>query len=154
METMKKILRHAATVGPVGYIPFATGTFGSAVGVLFLALLRPSLLMVLIIAFLLFWIGVLSAHYAELHFGFKDPPPVVIDEFTGMLVSMSFMDINALSLILAFIFFRFFDILKPPPVRTMETMFKGGFGIMLDDIMAGIYANISVQLCTYLLKIW
>ncbi|GBE31874.1 phosphatidylglycerophosphatase A [bacterium BMS3Bbin05] len=146
------ILKHTATLGPIGYLPVAPGTFGTIVCVIFLFIVRPSgtVLLLLIPAFAV--LGTISSHFAEISFGEKDSHHIVIDEFTGFLVSMLFLDISILNLMLAFIFFRFFDILKPPPVRSFETLFKGGTGVMMDDIMAGIYANITVRLCNLLIK--
>jgi phosphatidylglycerophosphatase A len=74
-----------------------------------------------------------------------DPGIVVIDEVIGMLIALLFVPKTALFLIAAFIFFRIFDITKPYPIRQMEK-FPGGWGIVLDDVIAGIYANIAIQL--------
>lgn len=78
--------------------------------------------------------------------GGKDPSSVVCDEISGILVSIFLIPFSAFNAILVFILFRFFDILKPYPIRLMERKIKGGPGIVLDDIMAGVYANISAHL--------
>lgn len=148
------ISKFVSTLGPVGYMPVAPGTFGTAVSLLFVAIVRPSSAMLAAFIVITAIIGTISSHVAEISFDEKDPHKIVIDEFTGFLISMMFLEITTVSLILAFLFFRLFDILKPPPIRSLETRFKGGFGIMLDDIVAGMYANISVQLCNILIKIF
>ncbi|MEE9524126.1 MAG: phosphatidylglycerophosphatase A [Thermodesulfovibrionales bacterium] len=146
------VLKHVATLGPVGYLPVAPGTFGTAVGVLFLMLTKPSTAVLLILILIFAVLGTISSHFAEISFNEKDSGKIVIDEFTGFLISMSFIEINVVTLALAFIFFRIFDILKPPPVKSFERHFSGGLGVMMDDIMAGIYANITVQICSLIIK--
>ena len=153
MNTLN-LLKYTATLGPVGYIPVAPGTAGTAAGFLFLLITRPSGPLLIFVLLLSAVVGTISSHFAEISFGGRDPQKVVIDEFSGFLVSMSFVDITPLMLSLAFIFFRIFDILKPPPIRTFETYFKGGLGVMADDIMAGIYANIALHLCNYLIRMF
>jgi phosphatidylglycerophosphatase A len=147
------VLKHIATIGPVGYLPVAPGTFGTAVGVLFLMLTKPSTSALLILILVFAVLGTISSHFAELAFNEKDSGKIIIDEFTGFLISMSFIEITYVTLALAFIFFRLFDILKPPPIRSFETHFSGGLGVMMDDVMAGVYANITVQICNLIIKI-
>ncbi|MDI6801792.1 MAG: phosphatidylglycerophosphatase A [Thermodesulfovibrionales bacterium] len=134
-----------ATVFFVGYIPFAPGTFGSLAGFLFIWLIKPSAVYLLSIIVVVFFLGIWSSKRAEALFGVKDSSPIVIDEFAGYLVSAAFLPMSAGYLIAAFFLFRFFDIFKPPPIRSLEG-FKGGIGIMLDDIVAGIFANLVLQI--------
>lgn len=154
LDRASSLLRHIATLGPIGHIPFAPGTFGTAAGFLILLLVRPPLLPLMAITLLIFVVGIISSHFAEIHFKKKDPGQVVIDELAGYFASMMFLDMNVVNLILAFLLFRCFDILKPPPIRSAETLFKGGLGVMMDDLLAGVYAYISVVLCTKILNLF
>jgi phosphatidylglycerophosphatase A len=77
---------------------------------------------------------------------------VVIDEVAGFLLTLFLLPSSLLILSLGFVLFRFFDILKPFPIRTLEKKVKGGMGIVLDDVLAGIYANLSLRLILLFLK--
>ena len=78
---------------------------------------------------------------AEHHFGGIDPGPVVIDEVIGMLVTLAFVPVNLTGAIVAFVLFRLLDVVKPWPARRLEHL-PGGFGVVLDDVMAGVYGNL------------
>lgn len=134
-----------AEIGPVGRSRFAPGTFGSlsAVPLLLLARERPELLFILLFIFVV--LGIWSSGRAARAFSIHDPSTVVIDEVCGMLVGFLWVPINWYSIGVGFICFRFFDILKPPPIRLLERA-PGGFGIVLDDLGAGIYANLILQI--------
>ncbi len=140
-----KIKCKIATLGFVGFLPHAPGSFGSAAGLLFILMLRPSDIFLLFLLLLAFGIGVMSSHAAEQVLG-KDSGHIVIDEFFGYMVSVLFVPMSIGYLIAAFVLFRVFDILKPTPIREMETMFSGGLGIMMDDLVAGVFANLCIQL--------
>ena len=135
-----------ATVFFIGYIPFAPGTFGSLAALAFMWIFKPDVLMLLAILATVFIAGVSSSHAVEKHTGIKDGRHIVIDEFAGYLASVIFLPLTAVYLIAAFFLFRFFDILKPPPIKNVEKMFHGGLGIMLDDLLAGIFTNIILQI--------
>lgn len=102
--------------------------------------------------FITFFAGVFVAGKVEKSWG-KDHQVVVIDEVFGMAISMVFLPINLFTVSMSFLFFRFFDIRKPLFIRKMEN-FKGGWGVMLDDLLAGIYANLSSHLIVILLKFY
>ena len=147
MNSLSRLLSKAvATVFFVGYIPFAPGTFGALAGMVFIWLLKPALPLLLTILAAGFAAGTVSAHYAEKAFGEKDCGHIVIDEFVGFLVSVVLLPQTAGYLVSAFLLFRFFDILKPPPIRNIERALNGGMGIMLDDVAAGIATNVVLQL--------
>ena len=129
----------------IGYIPFAPGTFGTLASLAFVWILRPYILLHVLIIIAIFIIGLISSHYAEREFGQTDSPKIVIDEFTGYLVSTAFLPLTTDYLICAFFLFRFFDILKPIFIKIIERRIHGGLGIMLDDIVAGIFTNIILQ---------
>lgn len=128
-----------------GYSPFAPGTAGSLVGI-FIYLIpgveQPIILIPLSILF--FIIGVVTSSHLEKKLG-DDPSVVVIDEIVGMWVSLLFLPKQLAVYVGAFLLFRFFDIVKPTPARQAERL-NGGWGIMLDDVFAGIYANIVIQI--------
>jgi phosphatidylglycerophosphatase A len=94
---------------------------------------------------LVFLVGVFTAHQTEKDFG-KDSGRIVIDELCGYLASVVFLPRTPGYLIAAFFIFRVFDVIKPPPVRTVERLVPGGAGVMLDDVLAGVYSNICLQL--------
>jgi phosphatidylglycerophosphatase A len=134
-----------ATAGYVGYIPIAPGTFGSAVGLAVYAAVRWSDNvivegLVLLIALVM---GIWAADLVEKQLG-KDPSAVVIDEVLGMLVTLAFINASISAAIAGFFLFRLFDVIKPYPAGRLEHL-HGGPGIMLDDAMAGVYANLTLR---------
>lgn len=143
------IFKYIATLGFIGYLPYAPGTFGSAAALLLVMLIRPSDLNILIVLPTLFFLGIITSHNTEKLLG-KDSGHIVIDELCGYLISVIFVPKTFGHLLAAFILFRAFDILKPPPIRKVEEMVPGGAGIMLDDVMAGIYANVCLQVWMWL----
>ena len=93
-------------------------------------------------------LGVWSANEVEPHWG-KDDKKVVIDEVAGMLITMLFIPVSLSTLLAGLVLFRFFDIVKPLYIRRLEKV-RGGLGVMLDDVVAGVYANIVLQILLYL----
>ena len=129
-----------------GYAPFASGTFGSLVGIGFFFIPHFEQIQILIPAIILFlFIGVFVATKVSTYLKDSDPSVVVIDEIVGMWISCSLLPKTFFSLFLAFVLFRVFDIWKPFPVRQLEYL-RGGWGIMLDDVAAGLYANIIARI--------
>ncbi|HWR58652.1 MAG TPA: phosphatidylglycerophosphatase A [Thermodesulfovibrionales bacterium] len=146
----QRIFKTLATLGPIGYSPVAPGTFGSLFALLFYYFLKPSLSAQVFLLILVTVVGTIAAHLSEKMLNEKDSGHIVIDEFAGYAVSI-FMLPGVLSyFIAAFFLFRFFDILKPPPIRWMERTLPGGPGIVADDLMAGIYANLVMQIWMHL----
>ena len=134
-----------------GYLPIAPGTWGSLVGLLLVFLLHNlSLTVYLAVVAGLFLVGSFAAGEAEKILDNRDPGAVVIDEIVGMLIAMVAVPLTPLTMILGFILFRIFDILKPFPVNIFDQRFHGGLGIMLDDVIAGIYSLIVLQLILFL----
>jgi|GEM_PF-117705 len=201
--------RFISTVGFIGYMPFAPGTFGTLAAVFFMVALKPSVLAHIALTVFFIIAGILSSNqtirFLESNppypnptctpkslrlFGdpvpqgereniresfligereLNNPPPlmgggegeggkkvfseekkdpscIVIDEFAGYMASLLFLPLSWGYIIAAFVLFRFFDILKPPPLRRLEDVFNGGFGIMADDIGAAVYTNLVLQL--------
>ena len=129
----------------LGYIPFASGTFGTILGVLICLLFKevnPWLYIVFTIIFIAASIGISGA--AENIFGEHDSRKVVIDEMAGYLVTMALMPSRLDLFVIGFVVFRFFDILKPFPVGYLDKQVKGGMGVVLDDVAAGVYANLTL----------
>ncbi|MEM1449350.1 MAG: phosphatidylglycerophosphatase A [Planctomycetota bacterium] len=130
-----------SSFGGLGLAPVAPGTFGTLGGVLIAWLLAGKedfLVWILLVAVGLYVLGRAVAPWAEARAG-KDPGFYVIDEVVGYLVTVAWVGgPSALALFVAFVVFRFFDILKPPPVRWFERL-PGGDGILLDDVVAGVY---------------
>jgi phosphatidylglycerophosphatase A len=143
---MNKILKNIATMGFVGYLPVAPGTWGSLVAAIFAAFLNPSLTVQAVLIVIGFVIGTISSTVAERVIGETDSGHIVVDEFIGFFVSVVYLPQTYGYLIAAFFLFRFFDILKPFPIRQAERALKGGFGIMTDDVLAGIYTNAILQI--------
>jgi phosphatidylglycerophosphatase A len=144
-----------ATVGYCGYSPIAPGTVGSAAGLVAYLLVwwtRSPFLEAGLIA-VTFAGGTWAATHAERYFGGIDPGPVVIDEVLGMLVTLAFIPVGWSAAIVGFVVFRVFDVIKPFPADRLET-FHGGFGIMADDAMAGVYANIVLRILMWLVPAW
>jgi phosphatidylglycerophosphatase A len=136
--TTNNVLRLFVTLGPIGYLPFAPGTYGSAFACILLyffpsVFAHPLFVAALVVAALV----ALNSFTLESN----DPGYIVIDEVAGMLVAMAGQSISFLSLLAGFLLFRFFDIVKPYPIRRVE-VFRKGYGILADDIIAGIFVNL------------
>jgi phosphatidylglycerophosphatase A len=144
-----KIQKMIATLGFVGFMPIAPGTWGTGIALIFVYILGfaglLNDLMLILIGVPLFFIGTYAASRTEMILG-KDSGHIVIDEFVGYMVTMLFLPKTLPWLIAGFFVFRFFDVVKPPPVRQAERAIKGGLGVMFDDVLAGIYSNIVLQL--------
>ena len=133
-----------------GLAPVAPGTFGSVVGVVFALALVPlgftsAALVTLIATAAGLWICGESARRLGVH----DHPGIVWDEITGMMIAMLAAPLNWWGVLCAFALFRLFDIWKPWPIREVDHGMPGGAGIMLDDVMAGIFAAIVLLLLRY-----
>ena len=128
-----------------GYSPFAPGTVGSAAALVLYAIPgfeHPFVLCTIIILTLI--LGVFASDPMEKKYG-HDPSVVTIDEVAGMWVSLVFLPKSMIVALTAFLAFRIFDIIKPYPARLFDEM-HGGIGIMMDDVVAGVYTNFLVQL--------
>ncbi len=128
-----------------GYSPVAPGTAGSALGVLlFWPLAGRPPAQVLGATAVLVLLSVLAAHSAARGLGQKDPGLVVVDEVVGQWVSLLLLPFTLGTALAAFFLFRLMDVLKPWPARDLERL-PGGLGIVADDLMAGIYANLLLR---------
>ena len=152
---MTRLAVFIATAAYCGYFPIAPGTVGSAAGMVVYLLVwwtgSPIVEVALIVA--AFAGGTWAGTHAERFFGGIDPGPVVVDEVLGMLVTLAFIPVGWSGALAGFFLFRVFDVIKPWPANRLEK-FHGGFGIMADDAMAGIYANLALRLLMWLLPAW
>ncbi|MGD9652273.1 MAG: phosphatidylglycerophosphatase A [Candidatus Dadabacteria bacterium] len=134
-----------ATFFGTGYFPYGPGTIGTiaAIPLYYLFSFTPpyiyALLMLAVIA-----VSVWASDVMEKSAGRTDPGFIVADEVSGYLVTMAFAPVSVTSVVLGFFLFRLFDITKPPPARQLERL-GGGMGIVMDDVAAGVYANIVLQ---------
>ena len=145
---MRKVVLTVATGAGSGYFPVAPGTAGSLVGVgiwaaaLALGAGQPGLLLLLLASAAL---GVWASARAEALLGRKDDGRITIDEVSGQLLALVALPLRPDVAVTGFLFFRLFDIWKPPPARACERLDRG-LGVMADDWVAGLYANAAGQL--------
>jgi phosphatidylglycerophosphatase A len=128
-----------ATVGGVGYAPIAPGTVASAVTAIFLWLVPMSSAGRVVFALGVTLAGTWAADVAERAMARKDPGAIVIDEVAGMALSVLLLPMTAVAVGVAFLLFRIFDVVKPYPCNALQRL-PGGVGVMIDDVVAGLYA--------------
>lgn len=146
-----RLILGMATMGPCGYAPAAPGTFGSAAGLLLFWLVRasgsPAVEWAVLLAVTA--VGVAAATRAESLTGRHDPGLIVIDETAGMLLTLAAVPVGLGGAMVGFLAFRFFDIVKPFPARRAERLPRG-WGVMADDLVAGLYAQALLRLLLWL----
>jgi phosphatidylglycerophosphatase A len=144
-----------ATVGYCGYFPVAPGTIGSLAGLAVYAVVRwpNSPIVEVVVIGGIFAAGVWAGTVAERYFGGIDPGPIVIDEVVGMLITLAFVPVGWSGALLGFVLFRIFDVIKPYPAGRFERL-HGGLGVMADDAMAAVYANVSLRIALWLVPEW
>ncbi len=151
MNFREKAVLFLATGFYVGNIPPAPGTLGSLIGLALCFLLAGiQLPPAIILAVLFIGFAVWIAHAAEKTLKKKDPGCIVIDEVAGMVVTLIGLPFNLTTAVIGFIIFRILDILKPFPIRTLDKRLSGGIGIVADDVVAGIFANIILRVLLYI----
>lgn len=150
-DALGKVSMIASSWFGVGLMPVAPGTFASLAS-LPLVILNgyntPAIAALFILCFVAF--AIWASGVTQNLLGRIDPPQVVIDEVGGTLVALFLVPVSWLSFSLGFLLFRIFDIIKPFPVGRIETL-KGGKGIVLDDLLAGIYANVCLRFILFLI---
>ena len=135
-----------------GCAPKMPGTIGTLVGILFyLLMVKLSWPIYAGITIILFLLGVWLCEVTARHLGVHDHSSIVWDEIVGYLVAMFLIPFDWRFIILGFLLFRLFDIWKPWPISWLDRKVSGGLGIMVDDLLAGIYALIMLQIIIYLL---
>ncbi len=139
--TKNKVLLFFATCGPIGNLPLAPGTYGSAFSCILLYLFPAVFTNIIVVAvFTVCATAVLNG----LTYEGTDPGYIVIDECAGMFVAMVGHPVTFVTILIGFGLFRLFDIVKPFPIRRVEG-FRKGYGIMADDVVAGIFANLLLM---------
>ena len=144
---LRKLILLISSNAGLGYAPIASGTFGTLAGIpcyyyLSRLDLPLQLLSLLAILFLSFW----AAEEAGKLYGEADDGRIVIDELIGYLITVAFLPFSWSTAIIGFLWFRLFDIIKPPPANWFDREMKNGVGVTLDDVVAGIYALIALRL--------
>ncbi len=131
-----------------GYAPIASGTFGTLAAIpIYLLFVKSGWMLYLIGTLAIFLIGIQGANRIEQATQHKDNGIIVIDEIAGYLVTMAFLPRQWMVIIAGFFIFRFFDIFKPYPIRKLDQNPNlHGFGVMIDDVLAGVYGNIVLQI--------
>lgn len=138
---MRRFTIVAATWFGTGFAPVASGTFGTAAAIPFyLVLARLTLPLYLVSTLALTMFACWVSGRAEEIFGEHDSGKIVIDEVAGYLVTMAAVPFSWLGVLVGFAMFRLFDITKPQPARWLDRSLKNGYGVVLDDVAAGIYA--------------
>jgi phosphatidylglycerophosphatase A len=150
-SALASVAAFVATGFGSGYSPIAPGTAGSLVGLLLFWPLRrlPGAIQVGVVV-VCFLIGTAAAASLARRVGSKDPGIVVVDEVVGMWASLLFLPFTVGTAALGFVLFRVMDVVKPYPARQLEDL-PGGWGIMSDDLMAGVYANLALRVA---LLVW
>ena len=144
---LKKIFLFIAQGFGTGLAPAAPGTFGSLLGIpaYFIIQLFNGQTQIILVAALIA-IAVITAHIGARLLQKEDPGSIVIDEIAGQVLTLWGVEFTLVNIIAGFILFRFFDILKPYPIKILEKKVPGGAGIVADDLMAGVYARIIMLL--------
>lgn len=144
---IKPLISFFATGFGAGYAPFAPGTFGTLVGLpLWWVIQDLSAVSYLSVVIVLFIAGVPLCGWMSRELGVEDAPLIVWDEIVGLLVALFLVPAGWLWVGVGFLFFRVFDIMKPWPIGLIDSKIKGGVGIMLDDLVAALFAFILLQL--------
>ncbi|MGD8883865.1 MAG: phosphatidylglycerophosphatase A [Desulfobacterales bacterium] len=150
MKFRERAVLFLATGFFIGTVPFAPGTFGSIIGLpicFLISRLNVLLAVICTILFILFAIWMAAA--AEKVLQKKDAGEIVIDDIAGLIVTLVGLPFTLKTAIAGFIIFRAFDILKPFPIRLLEKKVAGGPGVVLDDVLAGLYGNLILRLAIY-----
>jgi len=149
----RRLVHFAAFGFGAGKAPFAPGTFGTLVGVpIYLVLRQAPTATYAAVTMLMFVLGIWLCGVTERDFGRKDMSAIVWDEIVGYLVTMFMAPGGWEYVVGGFLLFRLFDIWKPFPIRALERRTPGGLGVMLDDVLAGLYASTGMQALSVLLR--
>ena len=146
-----KLANWVSTVFKIGYLPTAPGTWGSLAAVVLWYLIIESISTITFIVtiIIIFILGVYTSSITERYSGQKDPSVIVIDEWVGQWIALLFLPKSLLLGLVTFALFRLFDIWKPFPIKILDKM-PSGWGIMLDDVLAGFYTLLVLSV----LRVW
>ncbi|MEY4616208.1 MAG: hypothetical protein RJB66_1168 [Pseudomonadota bacterium] len=141
------MLLKIATMFGIGKAPKAPGTWGSLATLpICFVLMKMGPLVYMAVSLGLAILAIVAAEHYERQSAHHDSKEIVIDECVGMLITMTWLPLTWQSFVLGFLLFRFFDILKPFPVSYFDRKVPGGFGVVADDIVAGIMGNVILQI--------
>ncbi len=135
-----------------GFMKFAPGTWGTLPGVFFAYFLMPHHITHIIITVFISIVGIWFCSKASKILNVHDFGGIVIDEIAGVLITFLFFTPTWYILVLGFLWFRLFDILKPFPIKWIDKKVSGGFGIMVDDTVAGIFAWVCLYITIYFIS--
>ena len=147
---MKRVVIFLATGCYVGYSPLIPGTTGTLVAIpiyFFLSRLSPLYYMAILLGSI--YIAIWASDGAEVLLQSRDCRHIVIDEMVGFLVATFMVPPTLRNILLGFFLFRAFDIIKPFPIRALEEKVRGGYGVVLDDIVAGVYTNLVIHVLRF-----
>lgn len=151
----RAIIIFVASGAYTGFVPFAPGTAGSVVGLLLawltLSWAETHRALAMAVFAACFVLGCWIAERAQGIFAEHDSPHIVLDEVMGMIATMFFNPLDRMHLLIGFILFRLFDIVKLPPANIIDRQVRGGLGVMLDDLAAAVYANIALRVIAHLI---
>jgi len=134
-----------------GLSPVAPGTVGTAVSLLLFVVIQDTTWTLLALCVVGFFVGIWLCDRTSEKLGVHDHGGIVWDEFIGMWIALLWVPLSISTLVIAFLLFRLFDVLKPWPISYLDKRVHGGFGIMIDDVIAGLFANICLQV---ILRFW
>jgi phosphatidylglycerophosphatase A len=150
LPAMRRLILFLSSNAGLGYFPVAPGTAGTLAGIPFfyiLATLPPAQYAAAWTVVLL--VAIWASDRAGKIYGIVDDRRIVIDELAGYLVTVAFLPFSWSTAILGFVFFRIFDITKPPPASWFDRRVKNGLGVVMDDVVAGIYGAVALRLVLY-----
>lgn len=145
--SMKKVNICIGSLFGIGFIPFGSGTLASLLSCALILIIKPDRVSLLILLLSILLVSVIVSGEMEKIYG-KDSGNIVIDEAIGVLVTLQFIELSLSNVSIGFILFRIFDIFKPLGISRLEGI-KGGLGIVLDDVAAGLYSNFILQIITF-----
>ncbi len=135
-----------------GTIPFAPGTFGTLIAIpIYLALAWMPVYFYILTVFCITLGSIWICNRVEKELNIHDHPGMCLDEIAGYLITMIYAPAGLLAILLGFLLFRLFDIWKPWPIRRLDQNLSGGFGTVIDDVLAGIYALICLQMILFII---
>jgi phosphatidylglycerophosphatase A len=149
MNTSRKndLVVFLATGCFTGFLPKMPGTWGTFAAIPIVIITHRTTTIVQAVTAVVFAaFAVWIAGRAEILFEGRDARPIVIDEMVGFLITLLWLPLNFLTLCLGFFLFRLFDIVKPPPISTVEKRLQSGWAVVMDDVLAGVFANVTLRL--------
>jgi phosphatidylglycerophosphatase A len=148
---MNKIIIFLSSVGYLGYIKHAPGTFGSLAGLLLWIFFMPDKMAVQFFSLIvIFAISIILSSLAENIYKIKDDQRIIVDEVAGMWFSLALLPKSFLFYVLGFLLFRLFDVKKPWIIKSSQEL-KNGFGVTIDDVLAGLFVNCTLQIVNLIL---